>query len=390
MFGGSVRSTLNCGITMDEPSPVLTDTTALARRLGISRWAVSRALNGQPGVSEQTRSRVRDAATKAGFEPNVHARTLRAGRTAATATATVGVALPSLRDPAWMFLAGGLCEGLLIRGMEPDLTLGPGESAGEHRVWSRYAAKHVLAILVLGAAAAPTSTGAENSSPAWGQLRRREVPVIFVEPAWTSDPDGFTTVRADHRAAGALVAAHLHAAGHRRIGLHGFDVRQPSRADLLRAACEARGLTCEVAGTGAGKTTGSFPSTRSHAHPTQARRGADSPVSPLPRGRPATRPTALVAADDLTALRLLCQLRAEGRSVPRDQSLVGYGDEPASALGSPGLTTVDPQLPQMVARTLELLDELVRDPTGTRAGCFWIAPLLRVRGSVAHVPQAPA
>ena len=104
----------------------------------------------------------------------------------------------------------------------------------------------------------------------------------------------------------------------------------------------------------------------------------------------AAAPTALVTADDLTALRVMCELRADGRTVPGDLSLVGYGDEPAGSLSAPALTTVDPQRSQLVARTLELFDELRRDPGGVQAGSLWIAPLLRCRGSVANVVTVPA
>lgn len=374
---------------MSEPLPAVADTSALARYLGISRWAVSRALNGQPGVSEETRARVKTAAAQAGFEPNVHARGLRGG-TAGIGT-LVGVAVPSLRDPVWMGLAGGLCEGLLVRGMQPDLSLGTGELAGDLRVWTRYASRRVLAVLVLGAATAPAGDLAGASLPsAWRSLCRQGVPVIFVEPAWPDDPDGLTTVRSDHRAGAALVAAHLQAAGHLHVGLRGFEGRAPYRAGLLRAAFGARGLGCDAAEFDVGGASGPSPPATGRPRPGLPTGATPGNGSPARRGRSPHLPTALVAADDLTALRLGCELRAGNRTVPHDHSLIGYGDDPAGALATPGLTTLDPQRPQMVARTLELFDELVRDPSGTRAGCLWIAPLLRIRGSVAPVPRKPA
>ena len=103
------------------------------------------------------------------------------------------------------------------------------------------------------------------------------------------------------------------------------------------------------------------------------------------RQSPSGAPTAIVTSDDLGALRFLNELRASGRTAPKDCSIIGHGDEPAAALAAPALTTVDPQPGQLVARALELMDELLRDPGGIEAGTSWIAPLLRCRGSVARV-----
>jgi LacI family transcriptional regulator len=53
----------------------------LAEALGLSLMSVSRALNGHPGVSDETRGRVRRAAREMGYRPNLAARALVTGRT---------------------------------------------------------------------------------------------------------------------------------------------------------------------------------------------------------------------------------------------------------------------------------------------------------------------
>ncbi|MCM3659033.1 LacI family transcriptional regulator [Agromyces mediolanus] len=62
----------------------------LAGHLGISAAAVSMALNGKPGVSEQTREEVRRAAEELGYRPNRTGQALRLSR-----TNTIGVYFPS-------------------------------------------------------------------------------------------------------------------------------------------------------------------------------------------------------------------------------------------------------------------------------------------------------
>src|SRR4051794_19608603 len=64
----------------------------IARRAGVSKGAVSYALNGQPGVSETTRQRILAIAEEIGFNPNSAARAL-----SGAAASAVGLAL---RRPA--------------------------------------------------------------------------------------------------------------------------------------------------------------------------------------------------------------------------------------------------------------------------------------------------
>jgi DNA-binding LacI/PurR family transcriptional regulator len=60
--------------------PTITD---IARIAGVTKAAVSFALNGQPGVSVATRQRILAIAEEIGFEPNSAARALSDGRAGA-------------------------------------------------------------------------------------------------------------------------------------------------------------------------------------------------------------------------------------------------------------------------------------------------------------------
>ena len=83
--GATVRSL----VTVDRGAPVKRPTIAdIARRAGVSKGAVSYALNGQPGVSEATRQRIIAIAEEIGFNPNSAARAL-----SGAAAQAVGLAL---------------------------------------------------------------------------------------------------------------------------------------------------------------------------------------------------------------------------------------------------------------------------------------------------------
>lgn len=53
----------------------------IAQRCGVSVATVSKALNGQPDISEETRSRIEDAAREMGYMTNAAARALKTNRT---------------------------------------------------------------------------------------------------------------------------------------------------------------------------------------------------------------------------------------------------------------------------------------------------------------------
>src|SRR6478736_5563537 len=82
--------------TRDPPRrrPTIAD---VARRAGVSAAAVSFAVNGRPGVSEETRERILAAARDLGWRPSASARALTEARTRA-----IGLVLA--RDPAQLEL----------------------------------------------------------------------------------------------------------------------------------------------------------------------------------------------------------------------------------------------------------------------------------------------
>jgi hypothetical protein len=76
--------------TMKKPGTVVT-MADVARSAGVSTMTVSNVINGRPRVGEATRERVLAAISELGYQVNLAARHLRAGR-----TGVVGLAVPEL------------------------------------------------------------------------------------------------------------------------------------------------------------------------------------------------------------------------------------------------------------------------------------------------------
>lgn len=91
--------------------------TEIARLTGVSPGAVSFALNGRPGVSEETRARILGVAREIGWVPSTAARALRGG-----GTATIGLVItrePAMLgvEPFFMRFVAGIEQAITDRGM---------------------------------------------------------------------------------------------------------------------------------------------------------------------------------------------------------------------------------------------------------------------------------
>jgi LacI family transcriptional regulator len=72
------------------------------------------------------------------------------------------------------------------------------------------------------------------------------------------------------------------------------------------------------------------------------------------------RPTAVFAANDLSAIATIDAAIELGLRVPEDLSVTGFDNVPESALCTPPLTTVNQPIRRMGQRAVELLVQLIR------------------------------
>lgn len=150
----------------------------------------------------------------------------------------------------------------------------------------------------------------------------------------TTSPEGRHRVHADHCGGALLATLHLAEAGHIRIAHLSGDPRTYSTG--LRRQGFLDGLRL------AGLADDDCPVLR---HPREL-------LPLLHRPRP---PTAVFAYCDATAVDLVRAATRAGFEVPRELSVVGFDNEPASSIAEPPLTTVDYNLPAYAQAVLDLL-----------------------------------
>jgi DNA-binding LacI/PurR family transcriptional regulator len=102
----------------------------IARQLNLSIGAVSRALDGYPDISEETRRRVRQTALEMGYVPNQAARHLRRKRADA-----IGYILPAeqprFTDPFFSEFVAGLGDETAHHGVDLVISTAPPDSDNE-------------------------------------------------------------------------------------------------------------------------------------------------------------------------------------------------------------------------------------------------------------------
>lgn len=307
-----------------EPAPRV-KMADVARTAGVSVATVSKVVNGRYGVAQSTLTRVQEVIDELGYEASLGARSLRSHR-----TNVLGILVAEF-EPYSTELLKGASAAVGATGYE--LLAYSGGGAGGAVGWERRYLSRLAGTLIDGAViVTPTVVEAHPG-----------VPVVAVDPH--TGPSGLPTVDADSFAGAVLATEHLLRLGHRRIAFLGGRPDLESarlREDGYRHALAAAGVPVEEDLVRVG---GYRPET------------ADQPAREL-LARPEP-PTAVFAANDLSAIHVVEVARSLGLRVPEDLSVIGFDNVPESALATPPLTTISQPLQQMGAEALRLLVDLI-------------------------------
>ncbi|HET9957361.1 MAG TPA: substrate-binding domain-containing protein, partial [Polyangiaceae bacterium] len=155
---------------------------------------------------------------------------------------------------------------------------------------------------------------------------------------------GTVTLRSDNIGVGRDIAQHLSELGHKRVAYVGG----PEESLDSRERCE--GLEQGLASFKI-KLPTSNRVFQGRYHVAEGVNYAEKWLK-LPRSR---APTAVVLANDAMALGFMRTLQAQGVSIPKDVSVIGFDDIPAASLVWPGLTTVRQELRQMGSQACRAL-----------------------------------
>jgi DNA-binding LacI/PurR family transcriptional regulator len=337
-------------------------TAELARHLGLSRWSVSRAINGQGGVSADTTAQVRAAMEEFGFTPSPHGRALRGHRTGA-----IGICFRELDTPITIQKVAHIQRLLSRRGFRPLF-----EFTELDQRMGTDVIRHFISMRVEGVLLVDTPPGPEVNE--WQRmLKQHGIPAASVEPVGPITQNG---VHLDREEAMARVTTHLAALGHRRFALAGISPDYPlgrvRHGGVMRALAAAK--------ISAAPEILSLPNIR----PAGLRYGRQLAEILLARSR---RPTAILAINDEVAAGVLWRLQRAGLNCPGDFSLFGFDNLALSEQTTPALSTVDHNVEVVAAAAVDLLGKLIALGPHAKLPVVKIEPHLMVRESIGPPPR---
>jgi LacI family transcriptional regulator len=300
----------------------------VARKAGVSVTTVSRVLNGKDDISKETVKKVLAVIQKLGYASSLAARGMRSRR-----TNVIGLIMPNVA----LYYSQELLRGVnrAIFELRKELIIYTSGVVGQENIAQRERSNVALlngsiadGVIVVTPVATEFNTHA---------------PLVIIEPN-NESPDCPAIIATNRE--GALSAMnYLTGLGHRRIGhisgrtdLNGANLRLQGYMDGLAAAgipinenwIEVGDYTAETALVCARKLL-SLPD----------------------------RPTAIFAANDLSAMAVYQAAEEFGLQIPADLSVIGFDNVDEAAHLNPPLTTVDQFIEKMGNMAMEILAKLV-------------------------------
>jgi LacI family transcriptional regulator len=253
-----------------------------------------------------------EAIEELGYEPDARAQALRSG-----STKTIALIIPDLRNPHFCELATGIEEAARAAGYHLLLSSTTLNDEYAVEIFKDLSRRRFDGLIL----ASSFILESEEAQATLDQVRQRGLPIVEL-----SENYGVDSVGVDYREATREVMSYLLSLGHRRIGLiYGVgghelaeDRRQPYQAGLEAAGIPMdEGLMLECGPT------------------IEDGYQAAKKLLELP-----SRPTAIIAINDLLCIGAVRAAADMGLSMPKDLSLVGYDDIPMANYLVPRLTTV--------------------------------------------------
>jgi DNA-binding LacI/PurR family transcriptional regulator len=296
----------------------------VARLAGVSQSAVSRVFTPGASASARTAEKVRAAAERLGYRPNVLARAMITGR-----SRIIGLVVAYLENQFYPMALERLSNALQDRGYHILIFMAGGATENVERV-----VDELIDYQVDGLVTASVAMTDDLTSRCLGA----GIPVVMFNRG-QNDPR-LSEVTSDNRAGGRRAADFLIAGGHKRIA-HIMGWQESStgrdRAIGFREGMAQAGLEPFAMVEGA------------YDRALAAQAARDMCAGP-------ERPDAIFVGNDHMAFAVMDELVHKlGLRVPQDVSIVGYDDAPMAAWSAYDLTTIRQPVEPMVSATVETL-----------------------------------
>jgi DNA-binding LacI/PurR family transcriptional regulator len=302
----------------------------IAARAGVSKGAVSYALNNRPGVSDPTRARILAIAAELGWYPNRAARALSAAQADACGLVIARPAKTLALEPFFMEFISGVESRFSAQSIALTFQLVESveDELAAYRRW--WAERRVDGALIVDL---------RTHDPRVDALVELGLPTVIVGPV---DDSELPSVWHDEASVVHEVIRYLAALGHTRVarvaGVAHF-AHTRIRSDAFAEITDELDIAGTVIETDFTPESGARATRRLLSH--------------------AARPTAIIFDSDLLAVTGLGVANQMGFSVPGDLSLVAWDDSLLCQIVHPPLTAVTRDIPAYGAAAANRLIDLI-------------------------------
>lgn len=303
----------------------------------VSRSTVSRVLNNDPDVSENTRVRVKQVIEKINYHPNIAARRLAGGH-----TGVIGLLMPMgvstlFSDPYFSLIVQGVASA--SNSVDHTVVLWLAEPEFERRTIGQFLHNHIIDGAII----------ASNliDDPLLKALTDSDLPFILIGRHPASAEVSYVDV--DNQNAAFEMVSYLARTGFSQIATI------TGKLDMI---------------AGFDRLAGYKQAMRHYNLPIQQKMiiegdfseqgGYNAMMKLLP-----AQPEAVFVASDTMAMGAIRAAHECGRRVPEDISIAGYDDMPFAASSNPPLTTIRQPVQQCGAIAAQTLIDMIDRPSAT-------------------------
>lgn len=320
---------------------------AVAKAAGVHRSTVSRAFSRPEAVNTQTRERILSVAAELGYTMSPFAKALRS-----KTSVFIPLIVPNLTNPFYAELATTMTQAAGERGYQLILC-----------ITNRETERTAGYLSALQALYAPFGVVAPSTPVDLDLLEQFGLGERVVVIDRVDDQSTVPSVTVDNPRGIELALAHLRSLGHRRIG-----------------------YVSGISGVHTAHQRLSAYEVQIHHEPIVLDGGTDAEAGTRAAAQFLSmndRPTAIIAANDMTAFGLISALNAQGVQVPTDVSVIGFDGLILGARYNPALTTVRQPIGEMGHIAIDLAEEKAANGSVNHV---LLTPELLVRASTAEPP----
>ena len=304
----------------------------IAEMFNVSIVTVSKALNDKDGVSDELRSKIKEAAQTLGYRPNHAAKSLKTQR-----AYNVGILIANRyvdsQEAYYFSVCAEIIKKLMELGYSGIMEILMKQDEKEINMPNMYMDRKVDGIVVLG----------QLEESYLKTLEKIDIPLIYLD--FYVNHSSIDSIITDNYYSSYQLTASLIDDGHKNIGFVGNIYSTSSIQDRYLGYYKAlleNGIHLN------------------HEYVVSDRDGLGQLIDIK---LPDHMPTAFVANCDQVAYKLIDTLKENGYRIPEDVAVVSFDNTIYSSLSSPKITTVDNNVPEMVNATTKIIIKKINNPT---------------------------